>query len=369
MCFHINRWCLVILLSLCARLVLFAGEAVPSEWVEAAKDGKGFVLSPSGRPFTPWGFNYDRDSNFRLIEDYWSTNWAAVERDFGEMKHLGANVVRIHLQFARFMKSPSEVNESNLERLRQLVDLAEKDGLYLDITGLGCYRKQDIPGWYDALPEQERWAAQARFWEEIARVCADRPAVWCYDLMNEPIVSDDKRNDWLWHDAFANLYYIQYVNLDPAGRGRLNIARQWTRKMVGAIRKYDRRHLITIGLAMIEIGLPENAAGFGPAQVGSDLDFISVHIFPEVGKFGQWTDIIERSAQGGKPVVIEEIYPLRCDAKALGSYIERTRGLASGWIGFYWGKTPGELSQSTTRDDQLTLQWLDLFQRMNPNHQ
>lgn len=366
--FHIYHQSLVTLLCLCAWLVLFGGEALPSEWVKVAKDGKGFVLSPSGRPWTPWGFNYDRDSNYNLIEDYWNTNWATIEEDFGEMKHLGANVVRIHLQFAKFMKSPGEVNESSLERLRQLVSLSEKDGLYLDITGLGCYRKQDIPGWYDALSEEDRWAAQARFWEEVARVCADRPAVWCYDLMNEPIVSGDKRSDWLHPLAVENLYYMQFVNLDPAGRERPAIARQWTRKMVDAIRKYDHRHLITIGLAMVEIGLPENAAGFGPTQVGSDLDFISLHIYPEAGKLGQWTDVIERSAQTGKPVVIEEIFPFKCDTKTLGSYIERARGLASGWIGFYWGKTPAELSQSQRLNDQVTLQWLELFQRMNPNH-
>ena len=139
--------------------------------------------------------------------------------------------------------------------------------------------------------------------------------------------------------------------------------------MVDAIRKYDHRHLITIGLVMIELGLPENAAGFGPPQVGSELDFISVHLYPEVGKFGQWTDVIERSAQISKPVVIEEIFPLKCDAKALETFIGRTRGLASGWIGFYWGKTPAELSQSQKPNDQLTLQWLELFQRMNPNRQ
>jgi hypothetical protein len=353
----------------CAWLVVLEGQARASDWVGVAKDGKGFVLSPSGRPFTPWGFNYDRDSNFRLLEDYWDADWATVEQDFGEMKQLGANVVRIHLQFGKFMKSPTEVNEANLGRLRRLVELAEKNGLYLDVTGLGCYRKEDIPGWYDALPEPDRWAAQARFWEAIARTCAGRPAVWCYDLMNEPIVSGDRRDDWLHPMAIENLHYMQFVNRDPAGRERTDIARQWTHLMVEAIRKQDHRHLITIGLVMVELGLPENAAGFGPAQAGSELDFISLHLYPEAGKFGQWTDVIERSAQTGKPVVIEEIFPLKCDAKTLGNFIERTRGLASGWIGFYWGKTPAELSQSPKPGDQITLQWLELFQRVNPNRE
>ncbi|MCH8296379.1 hypothetical protein IH992_35310 [Candidatus Poribacteria bacterium] len=45
--------------------------AASPPWVVVAKDGDGFVLTPSGRSFIPWGFNYDRDYKFRLIEDYW----------------------------------------------------------------------------------------------------------------------------------------------------------------------------------------------------------------------------------------------------------------------------------------------------------
>ena len=46
--------------------------------------------------------------------------------------------------------------------------LAEATGLYLDITGLGCYHKKDVPEWYDKLDESDRWAAQAKFWEAVA---------------------------------------------------------------------------------------------------------------------------------------------------------------------------------------------------------
>jgi hypothetical protein len=39
-------------------------------WIAVSKDTKGFALEPSGKPFTPWGFNYDHDSQGRLLEDY-----------------------------------------------------------------------------------------------------------------------------------------------------------------------------------------------------------------------------------------------------------------------------------------------------------
>ena len=46
-------------------------QAKPDEvpWVAVSKDKKGFVLEPSGKPFIPWGFNYDHDSHGRLLED------------------------------------------------------------------------------------------------------------------------------------------------------------------------------------------------------------------------------------------------------------------------------------------------------------
>lgn len=36
-------------------------------WVVISKDKKGFALEPSKRPFVPWGFNYDHDTEGRLI--------------------------------------------------------------------------------------------------------------------------------------------------------------------------------------------------------------------------------------------------------------------------------------------------------------
>src|SRR3954447_21794849 len=75
------------------------------ERIRVADDRKGFIGEASGRPFHPWGFNYDHDEQGRLIEDYWEWEWPKVEDDFREMKELGANVVRVHLQFGKFMEA------------------------------------------------------------------------------------------------------------------------------------------------------------------------------------------------------------------------------------------------------------------------
>src|SRR4051794_26949763 len=94
-----------------ALLLAFLGtvpsQASPGEmpWVQVSKDKKGFVLDPSGRPFVPWGFNYDHDDKGRLIEHYWDGEWPTVETHFGQMRKLGANVVRVHLQLGKFIDS------------------------------------------------------------------------------------------------------------------------------------------------------------------------------------------------------------------------------------------------------------------------
>ena len=124
------------------------------EQVQVAKDKHSFVLADSGRRFTPWGFNYDHDANGRLIEDYWDAEWAKVEKDFADMHKLGANVVRVHLQFGKFMDAADKPNDKQLDRLGDLLKLAERERLYLDLTGLGCYHKKDVPAWYDKLAEK-----------------------------------------------------------------------------------------------------------------------------------------------------------------------------------------------------------------------
>lgn len=337
--------------------------AAKLEWVTVAAGGSGFVLQPSGRRFTPCGFNYDHDEQGRLLEDYWEREWATVEQDFREMKDLGANVVRIHLQFGRFMDGPAKPNQVNLRRLAKLVRLAERTGLYLDLTGLGCYHKADVPRWYDALSEPERWAAQAAFWTAVARVCARSPAIFCYDLMNEPVVPGAARaaGDWLG-PAFAGQHFVQFITLDAGSRPAPQVARQWIRTLTTAIRQQDRRHLITVGLVDWSLDQPGLRSGFVPGEIAGELDFLSVHLYPEQGKVPEALATL-RGFAVGKPVVIEETFPLRCSMADFEAFIRASGPIASGWLGFYWGKTPAELRASGQLADALMLAWLECFQR------
>jgi hypothetical protein len=332
-------------------------------WVQVGRDKKGFVLEPSGRPFVPWGFNYDRDSSGRLLEDYWETEWPTVEAHFRQMKRLGANVVRVHLQLGKFLDGPAKPNRRALDRLGRLLRLAERLGLYLDVTGLGCYHKKDVPAWYDRLSEKHRWAAQARFWTAVADCCAASASVFCYDLMNEPVVPGGRvqNGDWLG-PAFAGNHFVQFITLDQKDRPRPAIAREWIRQLTAAMRKKDRRHLITVGLVPWSLDRPGLTSGFVPDKVAADLDFVSVHIYPDKGKVKQALRTLPGFAVG-KPVLVEEMFPLKCSARELEDFIDGSKKTAAGWIGFYWGTPPEELRKSKTISDALTLGWLELFQR------
>lgn len=349
---------------LCCCAVVGQPQTDELHWIVVAKDKKSFVLEPSGKPFMPWGFNYDHDTQGRLIEDYWDKEWDKVEAHFGQMKKLGANVVRIHLQVGKFMEAADKPNKEALDRLTKLVALAEKERLYLDLTGLGCYHKADVPAWYDKLSEKDRWDVQARFWEAVAGCCAKSPAIFCYDLMNEPVVPGGKRKDGDWlGPPFGGKHFVQFITLDQAKRPRHEIARQWTKQLVAAIRKHDKRHLITVGLVDWSLDRPGLTSGFVPNKIADDLDFLCVHLYPEKNKVDEALKTLEAFAAVGKPVVIEETFPLKCSMQEFGQFIEGSKKHASGWIGFYWGKPPEELRKGKTIGDAVMLAWLEFFEK------
>lgn len=332
-------------------------------WIKVDTAQKGFITHDTNTPFCPWGFNYDHDAQGRLLEDYWETEWTKIENDFRQMRYLGANVVRIHLQFGRFCPKPKEVHASALQRLKKLLQLAEREGLYLDLTGLGCYHKQDVPTWYDQLGEHERWEAQAFFWRAVARVAADAPAVFCYDLMNEPVVPGGKRSAGAWlGPPFGDKHFVQFITLEQANRPRPQIARAWTKHLVQAIRQEDTKHLITIGMVDWSLDRPGLTSGFVPQQIAPELDFIAVHLYPEAKKLAEAKATLQ-GFQVGKPVVVEETFPLRCSGQQLEEFIDQHRGLAQGWISFYWGGTLDDLRASQKLPERLLLDWLERFQK------
>jgi hypothetical protein len=331
------------------------------DFIQIGGGGHRFVFSESRAEFRPWGFNYDHDRSGRLLEDYWYREWDAVAADFQEMQALGANTVRVHLQIGKFMNSPTNENQESQKQLGRLVKLAEKSGLYLDVTGLGCYKKEDVPRWYNDLEEAQRWQVQSRFWEVVALTCSHSPAIFCYDLMNEPVITEDKKSrDWT-PGAFGDRYFVQRLTLDFAGRTEKQIAKAWVDQMVHAVRKQDRRHLITVGAIPWAMTFPGAKPLFYSKEAGKNLDFVSVHFYPKSGEVDRALRAL-RVYEVGKPIVVEEIFPLSCSVGELDQFMKGSKAIVSGWIGFYWGKTIEEYKQEKgSIADGMALGWLEFF--------
>lgn len=356
--------------SICKTLVLFLlllpkADAASLEPVRVSADRRNFILAESGRPFRVWGVNYDHDSHGehgRLLEDYWEREWDTVRSDFREIKELGANVVRIHLQLGKFMVAADTPNRSALAKLTDLLALTEDLGLYLDITGLGCYHKRDTPAWYDALSEPERWKVQATFWSAIARTCRRSPAVFCYDLMNEPVIDGKKDEGWVTGEL-GGKSFVQRLTLEKGNRTPTEIAKAWVGKLTAAIRAEDPHHIITVGVIPWAMVWPNAKPVFYSPEAGGPLDFVSIHVYPEKGE-------IEKALAAlavydiGKPLLIEETFPLSCTLEEMDEFLKKSRPRAEGYVSFYWGRTIEEYSKSseTNITAALILQWLKYFQ-------
>ncbi len=257
-------------------------------------------------------------------------------------------------------------DRSNLDRLERLLRLAEKLELYLDITGLGCYHKKNIPAWYDRLSEQNRWAVQAAFWEAVAHTCKDSPAIFCYDLMNEPILpGKEPATEWLAGEL-GGKHFVQRLTLDLKGRTREEVAEAWVNTMVDAIRKHDKCHMITVGVIPWVVVFGGGKPLFYSPQVGRHLDFVALHVYPKSGHVAKTLEAL-KAYDIDKPLVIEETFPLECGIDELVEFIEGSFGQADGWISFYWGMTAEQLraKSNPTIGESITAAWLETFRKMS----
>ena len=340
--------------------------SAPLEFVRVSRDGSHFVVGEQDQRFFVWGVNYDHDGAGRLLEDYWDAEWDTVVEDFREIRALGANCVRIHLQLGRFMQSADQPHDANLQQLARLIRLAEETRLYLDITGLGCYHKQDVPAWYDALSEAERWKVQARFWTAVATVGRDSPAVFCYDLMNEPVIGGDPAKDgWLAGEALGDKYFVQRIAIDLAGRKREDVAKAWVAQLTSAIREVDQRHLLTVGVIPWAHVWKNAKPLFHSPEVGQPLDFVAVHFYPKGGDV-EGSLAALKVYELGKPLVVEEIFPLGCSLEEAGQFIDQSRPFVDGFVSFYWGRTIEENEKSGELTGAIIAQWLRYFRDHAP---
>lgn len=339
-------------------LLLLSSEAWPADMqtVKLAPDNKGFVLVPSGDRYVPWGNNY---GSIDILERL-TTDPARVEREFSEMQAAGATVARIHPEMPAILTAPEAANPQTLDRLRKLLRIAENSGVRLMITGLACYKIKDRLAWYDSMDEQDRWKTQAYFWETVALTCAESPAVFAYDLINEPAAAGQPADGW-YTGRMGEVEFCQRLSLSPGARTGDDVFREWTKRMVASIRKHDQTHLITMGM------LPFPGAYKAAAE---QLDFVSPHLYPKSGKVDDEIKLLQKF-DWSKPIVIGETFPLSCGVDDERAFLLKSREFAHGWIGHWPDESPAELADlktagKATIQNVIWLSWVELFQEIGP---
>ena len=124
--------------------------------------------------------------------------------------------------------------------------------------------------------------------------------------------------------------------------------------------------MVTVGVIPWVHVFPKAKPLFYSEEVGRNLDFVSVHFYPKKGEVDKALTALA-AYDIGKPVVVEEIFPLRCSIEELAVFIDASREIADGYVGFYWGTTIDEYSREEVNlAGALTKSWLKYFSAKAP---
>ena len=98
---------------------------------------------------------------------------------------------------------------------------------------------------------------------------------------------------------------------------------------------------------------------FYSESVARHLDSVSVHVYPERGGVDAALRALQKYAIG-KPLLVEETFPLRCDIDELCDFVDRSRDQVDGWV--YWGRRDDEYDRDGgTPSSLLVALWLRRF--------
>jgi endo-1,4-beta-mannosidase len=248
---------------------------------------------------------------------YWWSDFdpGEVRDEFATIRDLGLSVVRIFLLWDDFQPTPDSISSSCLANLTKVCDIAVENGLKLDITFFTGHMSGPnwAPGWLlgNGLPspyikrikqvvQGERivnsgyrnpftdpvaLGAQRLQLQTIAGRLKDHPAIWLWNLGNEP-------------DLFA---------WPPDA----DTGEAWVREMSHIIHEVDDQHAVTCGLHMASL---EYNNRLRVDQVFAETDVAVMHGYP---MYVDWLhspldpDFVPflcglTQALCGKPVLMEE---------------------------------------------------------------
>jgi len=343
--------------------------------VDRARHG---FIDAAGKPFVPFGVSYYRPGTGWAPQLWKQFDAEATRRDFAQLRKQGSSVVRVFVSLGSFYTEPGRLNPEGLAKFDQLLDLADKAGLYVHPTGPDAW--EGNPAWTAGLDiSDDRWLkALEDYWRLFAARYRGRNTIWSYDLRNEPAIGwAGPGMSALW-DAYRKNHGQGPVPVPdrkanpPAPyladyqRFRESLAEKWVARQAAAIRTVDPNALVTVGL--IQNSIPaqhvalDQCAAFRPSVIAKHLDFLELHFYPlakgaykyqsaeaETVNLAVLESMARECAKQGLPLVIAEFGwygggPLDAgDAPATEEQqaqwcrrlVEVTEPMACGWLN--WG--------------------------------
>ncbi len=244
---------------------------------------------------------------------YWWRRFdpSIVKRDFSLLAEYRVQVVRIFLMWEEFQPEIGRVSVTSLDHLVRVADSAYDAKIRLlptlftgHMSGLnwlpawmvessvgeqrfpifsaGEIRRGSIRNVYE---DREVWKAQKRLIRETTNALQGHPAVWGWDLGNEP----------------SNLV------LPPSK----DAARGWLEEMVTELKRREEDLPVTLGLHQQDL---EEDRNLGPGEAARFCEILSMHAYPG---YSNWAEgpldekvplflILLTLWLGGKPVLLEE---------------------------------------------------------------
>ncbi len=363
---------------------------------------KGFTLN--GKPWHPLGCNYHDPLTGWAPKLWRQFDPERVERHFDVMEKLGVNVVRVFLTAESFIPSPPDLETEALEKFDAMLAIARRRGIRVHPTGPDHW--EGTPPWRrgDIFTSERALEAQVAFWKAFSRRYRNEPAIFAYDLLNEPHIRwrnptmEAAWRVWLkkkyptlealrqaWGSMVKELKSLEDVEIPPDQpaenaessrrlldfqRFRESLADRWVRLQTEAIRAEDSNHPVTVGFIQWSVpvrhGRPSRYAAFRPSRIASLVDFLSVHFYPLWGdplaseeNFHQnlaYLELVLRYVRAGdpqKPLLVGEFgwygggqpngqveRSPQDQTRWCRAAVLQGKGIAAGWLNWSFADTP-----------------------------
>lgn len=214
----------------------------PPKKIDFSGTVEGMNYYPKDTPWDTFGAGFDP---------------TIIKNDFNIIKDLRLNTIRIFIGYEDF--GEATVSQEKLEKLQQLLDEASHANLQVIVTLFDFYGDYSV---FD-------WTRTQKHLITIASAIKDHPALYAWDLKNEP-------------------------DLDFEAR-RASLVTAWAKQMTQSLRSADPDHPITIGWSSPETAL----------ILEKEVDYISFHYYKDLADVSKI--YAELQQQTDKAIVLEEI--------------------------------------------------------------